>query len=179
MKSLMTVFYFLLAGSVSWARPFPSSGYNINCSLHVYDVKEFVSCPYGPHCMVNRAEATALFATLSGSLDEHLSGVLSVKEVRGYREANGGPVSVETQDLIKLISTANLRLEIDYSKPSFSAHLSSDTDSQNFDLSLKTMSDMSKGNRGTGPLSDLVKLKSNDSEVGGIYGQLSCSPSRN
>ncbi|HEY8270428.1 MAG TPA: hypothetical protein VIG33_06025 [Pseudobdellovibrionaceae bacterium] len=178
MGSRLTIIYFLLASSISLAKPFPSSGDNINCSLSVYDITIFAPCSYGPSCQIDKAQASVVFETLEGALDKHLNGSVSVKEIRGFREANGGPISKETQILIKLIQDAELRLEIDYNNPLFSANLWSESDSQNFKLSLKKRSDMSRGNRNNGPISELVKLKSNDSTEGGVYGQLSCSPSR-
>lgn len=178
MKSGITLIGLLIACSVSLARPFPSSGYNIKCTLNVFDVSKFTDCSYGPSCPVNRAQASVRFETLNGSLEEPLSGFVSVKEIVGYHEANGGPISDETQALVKLMQTAELQLKINYIKPSFLANLWSASDPRYFNLTINETIDLSKGTRHNGPISDLVKLKSNDSVEGGIYGKLSCSPDR-
>ncbi|MGZ3771855.1 MAG: hypothetical protein ACXWRZ_02640 [Bdellovibrio sp.] len=177
MKLSLAILCMLLTSKMAFARPYPSTGNDINCSLEVDDVSEFVPCPYEPSCAVTTSQVAVTFQSLKGSLKQHLTGTVGVKNIEGFHESNGGPISGPTKQLIALIAEADLNLEIDYVNPHLTAVLSS-KDPESFNLYLKQDSDMSEGRRNSGVKSTLVKLKSTNNVKGGIFGQLSCSPTK-
>lgn len=168
----------LLTNNAVFARGIPSSGNDINCNLEVSILSKFVPCSYGSECQLTTTQAAVRFQSLKGSLNQRLEGSVGVKEVRGFYEANGGPVSSTTQELVKLLVNADLNLEIDYSNPHFFAILSSKNDSESFNLILEKESDMSEGKRNSGPISNRVKLRSTNKPEEGIFGELHCFPSQ-
>ncbi|MGZ3746664.1 MAG: hypothetical protein ACXWRE_04825 [Pseudobdellovibrionaceae bacterium] len=177
MKFSITILCLLLTSKMAFARPYPSTGNDINCNLEVYNISEFIPCDYEPSCGVSTSQVAVTFQSLKGSLKQRLKGTVSVKDIRGFHESNGGPISNATRQLMKLIAEADLNLEIDYSNPHLTAILSSN-DADSFNLHLIQDSDMSEGKRNSGVKSTLVKLKSTQNVKGGIFGQLSCSPTK-
>lgn len=180
-RTISLTLHLLLFSALSFARPFPSTGQNINCSLDVKQVSGFTPCSYDDHCPIVKSEALVRFQTLTGDLSRSLNGSLHIKEVQGFREANGGPLSPSTIALVNYLKQQALELEINYiySEPraQFSARLSSSNSPKEFKVEIKKLVDFKLGSRENGALSNFVKL-SNDPSSEGLFGHLYCSPEK-
>ncbi len=174
---MIKIFCALILGfsSASFARPFPSTGKNVNCKLQVLNVKEFVACAYGPSCPVVLSEVQVSFQSLIGDLIKPLVGNLLVTHIMGLSEANGGGISPETQKLIKFVEDQNLVLTLSYVLPELKASIKSDVNSKIFNLSQNWSVDLREGLRPVVPASNLVQLSSY-TQSQGLFGQLSCGP---
>ncbi|MGZ3769963.1 MAG: hypothetical protein ACXVCP_08180 [Bdellovibrio sp.] len=180
-KKIFVALSIFLSSVFSFARPFPSTGHDINCSLNVKQVTGFSRCSYGDQCPVVKSEAVVLFQTLTGDLSQSLRGTLHVDQVNGFPEANGGKLSESTIALANFLKQQPLQLEVDYaySEPNsqFSARLSSANSSDEFNVEIKRIVDFRAGSRNNGAFSDFIKLRNYISSEG-LYGHLSCSPKK-